>query len=72
MRQVWPSDSVWPTVPTLLRRPARSATTPASAEDGTMINLLLTGLCAAVLVVLFVFGWAAIVIGARYDEHNWH
>ncbi len=35
-----------------------------------MINFLLGATCMAVIIVAFVFGWAAIVIGARYDEHN--
>ncbi len=37
-----------------------------------MINFLLGATCMAVIIVAFVFGWAAIVIGARYDEHNEH
>ena len=35
-----------------------------------MINFLLGTTCMGVIIVAFVFCWAAIVIGARYDEHN--
>lgn len=35
-----------------------------------MMQWLLMALCMTVIIVAFVFGWAALVVGARYDEHN--
>ena len=50
---------------------APAGTAPASAQgDTTMMQWLLTALCMAVINVAFVVGWAALVVGARYDEHN--
>ncbi len=37
-----------------------------------MTNFLLTALCCTFFVVVFILGWAALVLGARYDEHNEH